>query len=357
MTAHAPVEQDDSRLSTAQREAFEHLMAATERRLRDFLSDELATWTGTDPRAGTPVEAIARLVESGGKRLRPAFCVAGYLAGGGGPEGYDGVVSAAAALETLHACALIHDDVMDQSDQRRGEPTAHVHQTGVHRRHGWHGDPERYGENVAILAGDLALIYSDRLMADAPAAVLGLWSELRSELIIGQYMDVLAAAEFSADPQLARWIAVAKSGHYTIHRPLALGARLAGRTDLAAPFQEYGITVGEAFQLRDDLMDAFGTSQASGKPAGLDFDRHKMTLLMGLAMERDPRVRELFLDPSYGPEALRALLVDNGVRDDVEDHIGQLVQKGCEALAEASLDDRWRGELRAMAHGVAFRDR
>lgn len=356
MTTNASVEQNGTGLQAAQRDAFQQLLAATDRRMRDFLSAEVETWSKVSPRASAPVEAVARLIESGGKRLRPTFCIAGYLAAGGGPEGYDGVVSAAAALEVLHACALIHDDVMDQSDQRRGEPTAHVMHADEHRTRGWQGSPERYGENLAILAGDLALIYSDRMMADAPANVRDIWCQLRAELLIGQYMDIFAAAEFSADPQLARWIAVAKSGHYTIHRPLALGAQLAGRLDLAAPFQEYGITIGEAFQLRDDLIDAFGASEVSGKPAGLDFERHKMTLLMGLAMERDPRVRELFLD-GHGAGQLRALLIESGVRDDVEEHIEQLVQKGRSALAEASLDDGWREELSIMAHQVAFRDK
>ncbi|TBO57479.1 polyprenyl synthetase family protein [Streptomyces kasugaensis] len=357
MTINAPAQQGGSRLSDTQREAVDHLLAATERRLHDFLSAEAVIWARISPRARAPIDAIAALVQACGKRLRPAFCIAGYLAGEGGPEGYDGVVSAVVALEVLHACALIHDDVMDQSDQRRGEPTAHVRFRDEHRERGWQGEAERYGENVAILAGDLALVYSDRIMAEAPATVRDIWCELRAELIIGQYMDVLAAAEFSADPQLARWTAVAKSGHYTIHRPLAVGARLAGRPDLAAPFQEYGVTVGEAFQLRDDLIDAFGESEVTGKPAGLDFERHKMTLLLGLAMERDTRVRYLFLDDEHGPEQLRRALVESQVRTDIEDHIGHLVQKGCGALAEAALDDAWREQLGAMAHMVAFRDR
>jgi geranylgeranyl diphosphate synthase, type I len=357
MTTNTPVQQGGPLLSATRRETFGHLMAATERRLSDFLSSEMKTWSRVSPRASVPVEAIARLVGAGGKRLRPAFCIAGYLAGEGGPEGYDGVVTAAAALEVLHVCALIHDDVMDQSHLRRGEPTAHVIHRDEHRERGWQGDADRYGENVAILAGDLALIYSDRLMAEAPATVRDIWFDLRTELIIGQYMDVMAAAEFSADPQLARWIAVAKSGHYTIHRPLVLGARLAGRPDLAAPFREYGVMVGEAFQLRDDLIDAFGEDAVTGKPAGLDLDRHKMTLLMGLAMERDPRVRDLFVDQGRGPEDLRRLLVETGVRADVEEHIDQLVQKGRGALAGAVLGDGWREELGAMAHRVAFRDR
>lgn len=357
MSIETPLERHGSGLSVEQRKTFAELMESVERRLRDFLTSELETWSKVNAKAGVPIEAIAALVESGGKRLRPAFCVAGYLAAGGGREGHDGVVSAAAALEVLHACALIHDDVMDESAQRRGLPTVHVRHSDVHRSQGRQGEPDRFGESVAILAGDLALIYADRIMAEAPASVNGIWSELRSELIIGQYMDVVAAAEFQADPQLARWIAVAKSGHYTIHRPLVVGAQLAGRPELAASFQEYGVTVGEAFQHRDDLMDAFGDSEITGKPAGLDFDRHKMTLLMGLAIERDARVRELFLDGSHGPEELRTFLVGTGVRTDIEEHIGQLVQKGCEALAEAPIDDAWRGELAVMAHRVAYRNK
>jgi len=331
-------------------------MRLVEDRMREFLSAERTRWSGVDHRASVIIDAVYDLITAGGKRLRPAFCLSGYLAAGGSPEGSP-VVPAAVALELLHACALIHDDVMDASALRRGVPTVHARHSAEHGGRGWRGESRRFGESVAILAGDLAMIYADQIMADAPPGIDAAWAELRSELIIGQFMDVAAAAEFSIDPQLSRWIAVVKSGRYTIHRPLVVGATVAGRPELAPVFEAYGAAIGEAFQLRDDLMDAFGDSRLTGKPAGLDFDQHKMTLMLALAMERDERVGEL-MSGDWGDAArLRDLLVETGAQADLEKHIDQLVEQGCGAVAEAPLDSQWRAELIAMAHQVAYRNK
>lgn len=355
MTTEVTARPDDRVLTTdSARRTTQHLLKRVEHHLRDFLTAEHELWTTVDPRATVPVTAVAGLIDSGGKRLRPAFCVMGYLAAGGDADA-PGVVPAAAALEMLHACALIHDDVMDASGQRRGAPTVHVTHSAKHRDNDWRGEERRFGESVAILAGDLALVYSDQLMAEAPSAVVPLWSELRAELIIGQYMDVAAAAEFAVDPELSRWIALAKSGRYTIHRPLVVGATLAGSTALGTAFEEYGAAVGEAFQLRDDLLGAFGNPADTGKPAGLDFTQHKMTLLLGWAMRRDERVHDLVTTPGHDPDELRDLLLGTGVPDDVERHIAGLVERGRAALDDAPMDQVWRDELGAMALRVAYR--
>ena len=184
-------------------------------------------------------------------------------------------------------------------------------------------------------------------------------NQLRTEMIIGQSLDIAVAAEQVADPELARWIALCKSGHYTIHRPLLLGATVAGRPDLTGAFADYGLAVGEAFQLRDDLIDAFGDSAASGKPAGLDFDQHKMTLLLALVVQRDERVRELVTGSRDGWDAaaLRKLLEEAGVRADVERHIDDLVRTARQAIAGAPLAAVWRDELAALAGRIAYRDR
>ncbi|MFL6056975.1 MAG: polyprenyl synthetase family protein [Actinoallomurus sp.] len=332
------------------------LLDRVDSRLCDFLTAERELRTRVDARAATPIDALTELIDSGGKRIRPSFCIAGYLAAGGDPAS-ESVIAAASALEMLHTCALIHDDVMDASPRRRGLPTVHAKHSAEHAGNGWHGEPRRYGESVAILAGDLALIYADQIMSDASPALNRVWAELRSELIIGQFMDVVAAAEFSVDPELSRWIAIAKSGRYTIHRPLLLGATLAGRPELEGAFEEYGDALGEAFQLRDDLIDVFGDSAATGKPTGLDIEQHKMTLLMGLAMDRDPRTREFMLAADRDPAEVRKLLDDTGVRMDVEAHIHRLVEKGCAAITAAALDARWQQELVAMAHQVAYREK
>ena len=331
------------------------LMERVEEQLREFFRAERERWSAEQPRGCHLVDAIAELVAAGGKRIRPAFCISGYLAAGGDPDDHR-VVSAAAGLELLHACALIHDDIMDGAAQRRGAPTVHHHHSARHRRLGRRGDHVRYGESVDILAGDLALVYADRLMATVPL-VEPLWAQLRSELIVGQFADVEAAADFSVDLELARWVMVAKSGRYAIHRPLQLGATIAGRPDLAATFEAYGTAVGEAFQLRDDLMDAFGDGAVTGKPDGLDFERHKMTLLLGLAMQRDPGIRDLLTPGPDSARRLRRRLEETGVRRTVEDHIGRLVEQGCRTLADVPLAPAWHEELTAMAHLVAYRDR
>lgn len=331
----------------------DRMLARVEERITALLDGERRRWSAVNERGAVPVDTIAALVGSGGKRLRPAFCLSGYLAAGGDPAG-DVVVDAAAALELLHAFALLHDDVLDDSSMRRGTPTAHVVHAEEHRARGWRGESRRFGEGVANLAGDLAHIYADRLASVLPAGGRALWSELKTEVIIGQYFDVAVAAEFLPDPALSRWIADCKSGRYTIHRPLLLGAFIAGRDDLDDAFGRYGHALGEAFQLRDDLIDAFGDSDVSGKPAGLDFEDNKMTLLVALAIERDPGIGDLL---SGDPAPLRKALEEMGVRSEVETRIDELVQEARQAAAEAPVAPVWRTELAEMAIRTAYRVR
>ncbi|BCB91783.1 polyprenyl synthetase family protein [Phytohabitans suffuscus] len=344
--------------SAAPAQLREHLMELVEQRLREFLRAECDRRSRAHSRAADLVGSIADLVAAGGKRIRPAFCISGYLAAGGDPDDHR-VLPAAGALELLHASALIHDDIMDAARRRRGAPTVHERHSATHRLRGWRGEDRRYGEGVAVLAGDLALVYADQFMATAPPLVDALWAELRTELIVGQFVDVhvAAAAELPVDLDLARWIAVAKSGRYTIHRPLEVGAAIAGRPELGAAFEAYGAAIGEAFQLRDDLMDAFGDGQVTGKPDGLDVEQHKMTLLLGLAMRRDLGIRDLVSSGEARAGRLRTRLRETGVRGDVERHIDRLVDEGCRAIAQAPLAAGWREELTEMAHLVAYRDR
>ncbi|GAA2102079.1 polyprenyl synthetase family protein [Actinomadura alba] len=343
-------------------EALDHVLDRVELRLQDHLGRERAQWTSAptgQASAVVPIDAVADLVHAGGKRLRPAFCASGFLCAGGGPDD-PVIVDAAAALELLHAFALIHDDVLDASPLRRGRPTVHERYAAEHRARGWRGESRRFGEGVAILAGDLAYVLADTLTADFTPPARELWGELRTEMIIGQFVDIRSAAAASADLPLARWIAVCKSGHYTIHRPLALGAALAGRPDLAPAFEEYGVALGEAFQLRDDLIDAFGTSESTGKPVGLDVDQHKMTPLIAVAVERDARVRALVAeggDGGWDAGRLRELLAETGVRAEIEAHIDRLVKRAHGAIARAPIGESWRRILTDMADRVAYRDR
>jgi len=340
------------------------LLGQVTTRIEDLLHAESSKWGSVNPRAAVPVEAVLELVAAGGKRLRPTFCISGYLAAGGkvgGTDGEDAVVAAAAALELLHAHALIHDDVLDNSPTRRGVPTVHARHADIHAERGWIGEHRRYGEGVAILAGDLAFSYAHRLAGGLPGPALEIWSNLGTEMLIGQQLDMALAAEGAPDPDLARWIAVCKSGQYTIHRPLALGASLAGRPDLQAAFEVYGVAAGEAFQLRDDLLDAFGDSAATGKPAGLDVSEHKMNLLLALAATKDSTVARLVKEGQNGggwdPVRLHAALLASGVREEIEQRIDQLVATAQAALETAPLAEGWRQRLGEMAMQVAYRDR
>ncbi|MET9853578.1 polyprenyl synthetase family protein [Streptomyces sp. NPDC006450] len=358
-----PTPQAPTGSTDVDRDAFDDLLARVGVAIDDLLKAETERWGAVDARVAVPVEAVADIVRAGGKRLRPAFCISGYLAAGGtaDPEDTETVVSAAAALELLHVFALIHDDIMDNSDTRRGTPTVHARHAALHAENGWAGEHRRFGEGIGILAGDLALSYANRLASGLTGPALQTWNDLVTEVIIGQQLDIALAAELTPDPALSRWVAVCKSGRYTIHRPLALGAAIAGRPELQVPFEEYGVAAGEAFQLRDDLLDAFGDGVATGKPAGLDLVEHKMTLLLALAATKDERVARLVEDGRSGggwdPAELREALLASGVRQEVEEQIDQLVATACAALDDAPLADDWHKRLIKMAEQVAYRDR
>ncbi|WP_240138468.1 polyprenyl synthetase family protein [Streptomyces sp. MUM 178J] len=337
-------------------EARNRILARVERRIQEFIAEERREWAALNPDSTELIDCVARMVGSGGKRLRPAFCIAGYLAGGGDPDSQV-VVDAAAALELLHTFALLHDDVMDDSELRRNEPTAHVLHSSLHERRDWRGEPRRYGESVAVLAGDLALVYAERLLADCPPHARRTWGDLCTELMIGQFLDVRAAARFDPDPELSSWIALFKSGRYTVYRPLAMGAELAGAGHLLDAFRTYGLALGEAFQLRDDLLDAFGSSESTGKPAQLDFKQHKMTLLMSFALRGNAEVSALVGDDltAADPQELHDLLVRTGCRDDVEATIDERLRTAQTAV-QGVLDPVWSAELCTMAHQAAHRD-
>ncbi|WP_419992750.1 polyprenyl synthetase family protein [Streptomyces boninensis] len=331
------------------------LLALVENRMNSLLESERSYWRSVDHRAAQPVDAIAEFIGQGGKRLRPTFFLSGYLAAGGSPA-EPVAVDAAGALELLQTFILIHDDIADNSPLRRGAPTVHEVFNAEHTRHGWRGETRRFGEGTAVLTGDLAFVYADRLAGRLPAAARSVWDELRAELVIGQHLDMAAAAEGVIDPRLSRWIAVQKSGRYTIHRPLVLGATLAGRPDMAAAFEGYGLALGEAFQLRDDLIDAYGSAEEAGKPTGQDIAEHKMTLLLALAAERDPRVAaHLQQADEWDADLLRRLLDETGVRAIVERTIAGLVDKACASLDAAGLDEAWRQEFSGLATRVAYR--
>jgi geranylgeranyl diphosphate synthase type I len=335
-----------------------------EARLRELLAAERARWVAVDPDLAAPLDVLVRFVLVGGKRLRPAFCHWAFV-GAGGRGDDPAVVDAGAAFELLHAFALVHDDVMDGSATRRGERTVHVEFDAAHAAATWRGESRRYGEGVAILVGDLAEVFADRLMTGARAQAFSVWNELKIELNVGQYLDVLGTARGGTDLATARRIARYKSGKYTIERPLHVGAALTGRLDELAPaLSAYGAPLGEAFQLRDDILGSFGDSARTGKPVGDDLREGKPTPMLAIATERagaaDAECLAMVGRPDLSDDdvtAIQQVLVRTGARDEVEATIASLTEEAISALASAPLAADAVVALRELATFVAARDR
>jgi geranylgeranyl diphosphate synthase type I len=335
-----------------------------EQRLRDMLDAEIERWAALDDSLVEPLQGLRTFVLDGGKRLRPAFCHWGFV-GAGGDDTDPRVVDAGAAFELLQAFALIHDDVMDGSATRRGRPAVHVDAARHHEASSWRGEPRRFGEGVAVLVGDLAHVYADRFMFDAPADAVTIWNELRIELNVGQYLDVDGTARADTDLVRARRIARYKSGKYTIERPLHVGAAIAGRfAELHEPLSAYGDPLGEAFQLRDDLLGAFGDETQTGKPVGDDLREGKPTRLLAIANDRATG-DELALLSLVGSAELsardiaevQAVLVGTGAVEDVETTIDHLTRSAIAAIESAPVTTEASAALVELAEYVAWRDK
>ncbi len=310
-----------------------------------------------------PIVALRDFVLAGGKRLRPAFCLCAFVGAGGEPDD-PAVIDAAAALELVHTFALVHDDVMDGSDMRRGEDAIHRRFLGDHQGASWRGESRRFGEGMAILIGDFAFVYADVLLRGARADALDIFDELRLELCVGQSLDLIGTARASTDHGTARRIATYKSGKYTVERPLHLGAALAGRLpELAGAFSAIGLPLGEAFQLRDDLLGAFGDASVTGKPVGDDLREGKPTPLVALASARAD-ARDAAALARLGAQDLRAdevralqeVFVRTGAVDEIEATIVALVDQARDALAIAPLAPIATVWLDELVEYVAWRD-
>jgi geranylgeranyl diphosphate synthase type I len=292
--------------------------------------------------------AEARAVVSGGKRFRAAFCFWGYAAVAGRPAGADerAVLRAAAALELLHASALAHDDLMDASDTRRGRPATHRGFEAEHRADGWRGDPEQYGAAAAILLGDLLLSWADELVRRCGLAwsvvgpALDVFDLCRSEVIAGQFLDVSVQARGAASAEEAMTVLRYKSAKYSIERPLHIGAALAGADGATLDaLTHFGLPLGEAFQLRDDLLGVFGDPATTGKPAGDDLVEGKRTLLVAHALASAPAADATRLDAALGTplspdqvDELRAIIDASGAHQLVESTIADLAGQSLAAL-------------------------
>ncbi|GAA1961526.1 polyprenyl synthetase family protein [Nocardioides panacihumi] len=311
----------------------------------------------------------ARVTVSGGKRFRAAFCYWGHRAFAPGDVDEDVLVRACAALELLHASALVHDDFMDASDTRRGRPATHRALEAEHRGADWRGDPEQYGAAAAILLGDLLLAWADELLrrsgfpVERVAPALEVFDLCRTEVIAGQFLDVSVQARGRADVDTAMTVLRYKSAKYSIERPLHIGAALAGASaDDLATLTAFGLPLGEAFQLRDDLLGVFGDPAETGKPAGDDLVEGKRTVLVALALDEASPGDAAVLDGALGRplsveqvDELRGIIDASGAREQVEAAIAGLTGSAVAALERADVDEHARGVLLGLARAATQR--
>jgi len=354
-------------------------IVAVSQRMERFAGDRLAEADELGPDAVSFVRSAAETI-SGGKRLRARFCLTGWqaVADAGGRSGATAgadVVAAAGALEIFHAAALVHDDIIDNSDTRRGRPAAHRALQAAHGAAGWTGPSAEFGRSAAILLGDLLVAWSDDLFeeglreaAHAPSARAE-YARMRRDVTVGQYLDIAeeaAAGSVPDEEHAARALRVAtfKSARYSVQQPLTIGAALAGATAAQRDaLARFGLPLGLAFQLRDDVLGVFGDSALTGKPSGDDLREGKRTLLIAYARETVAAgarrtIDELLGNPTLDEQQIASLqrtIVDSGALERVEQLIARYATEADRALSGAALDNAAVGALRDLARAAIAR--
>ena len=343
-------------------------------RLRDRVQASLDAFLGTQahllaeasPDLVPLVDAVAAFL-AGGKRLRPAFCYWGWRGAGG--DDSDAAVTAAASLELFQAAALIHDDLMDDSDSCRGQPSIHRRFAALHDASGLARPVRVVRRAGAILLGDLTLVWNDEMLMRSGLPVEALlrarptYDLMRTQLMGGQYLDVLEQARGEGTVESARQVIRFKSAKYSVEHPLLIGGLLADASpELLAAYSAYGLPLGEAFQLRDDVLGVFGDPDETGKPAGDDLREGKRTVLVAHALAKAStaqaeilaRLGDRLLDPD-DIETIRKVMVETGALAAVEQTIDELVAEARAVLRAAPVAEPARGVLSALIAAATAR--
>ena len=305
-------------------------------------------------------DALKNFLLDSGKRFRPLFAAAGFVGSGGVLDAAS--INAVASIELVHVCALIHDDVMDCSDTRRGAPSIHRLFESLHKTEGLQGSAEQLGVASAILLGDLALVWASKALHESGVTsqslirALPLYDEMRVELMAGQYLDIYEQALASESIERSIKVARYKSGKYSIERPLHFGASLATGANFSA-YSGYGIPLGEAFQLRDDLLGVFGDPAQTGKPAGDDLREGKRTVLIAATLQNSNPEQKIRVNALLGKEdlnlaeieELRSIITSTGAADYVENMISDLTKQSLAALETGTITSDAKSFLIHMA--------
>ncbi|MBG6085621.1 polyprenyl synthetase family protein [Zhihengliuella flava] len=330
--------------------------------IADFLAEQRTVVARISPHAEELVASISDLSRQG-KRLRPRFAFLGFLAAGGDPAA-ESIVRVGASLELFQAAALIHDDLIDHSDTRRGAPSVHRRFEAIHREAGWSRDAARFGEAASVLAGDLSLSFSEQLFGTTttPPAARAVFDAMRAQVMAGQFLDVLeesAGPTYGMDSAVdrARTIVRYKSAKYSTENPMLLGGTLAGASEpLLAQYSRFALPLGEAFQLRDDVLGVFGDPETTGKPSGDDLREGKRTELIAHALVMATPEAARFIDGRLGAADLTAdeisrmcsILRDSGALAATEATINTLSDQGFSALVTLDVCPEIREALRDL---------
>jgi len=341
-------------VSTQAKALLQEIRESVEIELAEFLHQQSDFLTQISPDLAPVSQSLSSFLLDSGKRLRPLFAYSGYVSTGAEVTAPD--IKAFASLELLQACALIHDDLMDGSDTRRGKPSIHRHFESIHVQDELEGFAPAYGLAAAVLLGDLALVWSNQLLNTAGfkseklQSVLPIYDEMRSELMAGQFLDIHEQTQKTTDLDRSIKIARYKSGKYTIERPLHIGAVLSGKhtPQLLKQLSEFGLPLGEAFQYRDDLLGTFGDPALTGKPAGDDLREGKRTVLIALtdlacteSMRKESR--KYFGAPDLdekGVAILQEMIVSTGAKEKLESMIEKLTQEALLAAESELIDEK-----------------
>ena len=337
--------------------------SAVEEELSIFLNRESAYLNSISSDLSPVSDSLTSFLLDSGKRLRPLFAYAGFAAAGGNLE--KSATRAMAALELLQACALIHDDLMDGSDTRRGKPSIHRHFESIHVQDQLDGFAPQYGLSAAVLLGDLALVWSDQMLncagltVEQYARVMPFYNEMRVELMAGQFLDIHEQTQKDTSVDRSMKIARYKSGKYTIERPLHLGAAMTSASkNVTDALSAYGLPLGEAFQLRDDLLGVFGDPSVTGKPAGDDLREGKRTVLIAMTNERQSEsqretARKYFGKPDIDAEGvavLQEIIESTGARAELEGTIDRLTEQSLTAAQSQVFTDDGKALLVELAN-------
>ncbi|WP_426006982.1 polyprenyl synthetase family protein [Paenarthrobacter sp. NyZ202] len=348
-------------------------IAGVSEELTGFLEAQRELMATVSPDVDPLVTSISTLV-TGGKRLRAQLCYWGWR-GAGGAAGDPRIFTAGCALELFQAAALIHDDIIDRSDTRRGGPSVHRRFSQLHEASGWALDNERFGHAAAILTGDLCLSFSEEAFtrigsrAAAGTDARRIFNLMRAEVMAGQYLDILEEVagpvrDSKGSVDRARSIIRYKSAKYSTEHPLGLGGALAGAPhDLLDAYSRFSLPLGEAFQMRDDVLGVFGDPETTGKPAGDDLREGKRTVLVGFALNMASNDQAAYLDAALGKPDLseeevgdiRRIMVDSGALDATESLIADLSNEAFAGLEQLPLEELPLTALRHLAEAAVSR--